>query len=143
MTEVEAHAIILHEQGEIRATRILGVQWKEILAGNTNSHLDFMLRAIKDFYADSISTLPMLIDENRIASIHFYAANMDAMRKHLCPSFLTAYQQWFEGGSVIELQSWLEASKQHWAQLCADVLSMYENKQSEHEIERFIEDNRL
>ena len=143
MTEVESCAIILHEQGEMEATKLLGTQWKEFLSENTSSRLDLMLRAIKDFYADSISTLPMLIDKNKVASIHFYAANMSAMRKHLCPSFLMAYRQWFKSGSVIELKSWLNTSKQHWPQLCADVLLMYENKQSEHEIEKFIEDNRL
>ena len=143
MTEVESHSIILHEQGEIKTTRILGEQWKQLLASISHMRLELMLRAVKDFYADSISTLPILISDNKVASIHFYAANMSPVRKQLCPSFLNVYQQWCEDGNSIRLQDWLTTSAAHWSGICQQLLAMYDNNASEGEIENHITKNQL
>ncbi len=143
MTEVELPSIILHEQGEVKAGRILGEQWKQLLVGTTSMRLELMLRTVKDFYADSISTLPVLFSENKVASIHFYAANMNPVRKQVCPSFLNSYQQWCEDGNLKRLQDWLVVSATHWADTCEQVLFMYVNHASEADIEQYIETNQL
>ncbi len=143
MTEVELCSIILHEQGEIKTARILGEQWKQLLAGVSNNRLELMLRAVKDFYADSISTLPFLIGENKEASIHFYAANMNPIRKQFCPSFLNVYQQWCEDGNSMRLQDWVAGSAEYWADICHQVLNMYGNNVSEDEIENYLKTNQL
>jgi hypothetical protein len=143
MTDVELQSIILHEQGEIKAGRILGEQWKQMLAGISSYHLELMLRALKDLYADSISTLPVLVSENRVASLHFFAANMSALRKQLCPSLLDAYQQWCEDGKLGSLQDWLSVSETHWADVCGQVLCMHTSHASEAEIEKYIELNQI
>ncbi|MDW3096264.1 MAG: hypothetical protein R8G33_11370 [Gammaproteobacteria bacterium] len=143
MTEVESHSIILHEQGEIKTAQILGEQWKQLLASVSHARLELILRAVKDFYADSISTLPTLISENNEASIHFYAANMNPIRKQLCPSFLSAYQQWCEDSNLIRLQNWLSTSATHWAKICQQLLAMHDNNALEVEIENYITTNQL
>jgi hypothetical protein len=143
MTEVESQSIILHEQGEVKTSEILGQQWKQLLVSMTSTRVELMLRAIKDLYADSISTLPVLLSENRVPSIHFYAANMNPVRKQLCPSFLKFYQQWCVDGNLGKLQDWLVASTSHWAEVSEQVLTMYANNVSEAQIEQYIENNQL
>ncbi len=143
MTEVESQFIILHEQGEIKASKILGNQWKQLLVSVTSARLELMLRAVKDFYADSISTLPVLFGENRVASIRFYAANMNPVRKQVCPSFLKIYQQWCDDGNLSALQNWLVISTSHWAEVSEQVLVMSANDVSEGQIEQYIENNQL
>jgi hypothetical protein len=143
MTEVESQSIILHEQGEVKTSVILGEQWKQLLVSVTSTRLELMLRALKDFYADSISTLPVLLGEYKVPSIHFYAANMSPVRKQLCPSFLNIYQKWCEDGNLSKLQDWLTVSATHWADSCEQVLLMYANNASEADIEQYIESHRL
>ena len=143
MTEVELNSIVLHEIGEIQSARQLGPQWKELLTEYLNSRLEIMLRAIKDLLADSISTLPALIDDRNIASIHFYAANMTAMRKDLCPSFVEHYQQWSIDQNFSQLQQWLTKSAAHWQNTIKHVIAMHNEKQSPPNIEQYIEANRL
>ncbi len=143
MTEVEMQSIILHEKGEFKAGEILGDQWKQLLLNVSNARLELMLRALKDLYADSISTLPVLFGDNRIASIHFYAANFNPMRRQLCPSFMKTYQLWCEDGNLMKLQAWLSLSATHWANLCQQVLFMYADNASEEIIEQYIENNQF
>jgi hypothetical protein len=143
MTEVESLSIILHEQGEVKTGMILGEQWKQMLLSVTNTRLELLLRALKDFYADSISTLPVLFAENRVPSIHFYAANMNPVRKQLCPSFLKIYQQWCDDGDLSKLQDWLVVSASHWAEISQQVLTMHASHVAEAQIEKYIETNQL
>ena len=143
MTEVESRAIILHELGEIETSEHLGQQWKVLLAGASSSRLDLMLRAVKDFYADALVTLPALIDNENRASLHFYAANMSPLRKQLCPSFFTVYQQWCESSDLSKLSAWVEKSQAHWASVCHQILRKYEDNKLETELEQYIENNLL
>lgn len=143
MTEVELNSIVLHEIGEIQSARKLGPQWKELLSELSNSRLEIMLRATKDLLADSISTLPALVESNNVASIHFYAANMTAMRKELCPSFMTNYQQWTTNKDFGVLQQWLQTSAKHWQYVLEQVLALHNRQQTQTDIEKFIQANRL
>ena len=141
MTEVEVNSIILHEKGEIEASNEFNHQWRELLASSTSARLELMLRGVKDFYADSIMTLPALIDQKRIPSIHFYAGNMSAMRKEICPSFMKMYKDWCQDDDVNKFRQWIHESKLHWHKIMTEILKMHEQKKSELEIENFIQGN--
>lgn len=139
MTEAEIHSIVLHEKGEIDTAKYLGVEWKNFLSSIASARLDLMLRAAKDFYADTLVMLPTLIAEDNQASIHFYAANMSPLRKKMSPSFLVAYKQWCHAGDREFLNSWIKLSQTHWSRICSEALAMYLSNKSELEIEQFIE----
>jgi hypothetical protein len=143
MTEIESHAILLHECGEIETAKLLGQQWKDFLANISSVRLDLLLRAAKDFYADSLVTLPALRENHNHASLHFYAANMSPLRKQLCPSFLDAYTQWCETNDGALIDAWSTDNNMHWAEVCSTALSMYQNNVLETEIEQFIENSAL
>lgn len=143
MTEAELQAIILHEIGEIKASAVLGHQWKETLATVTTPHLEIVLRAAKDLWADAISTLPGLIDEQQHASIHFYAANMTAMRKQICPSFMQYYNDWCDDHDLHKLKTWVHRSQEHWHRVLSQVVQLSLQQQPAVVIENYIKDNYL
>ena len=141
MADVELDAIMLHEQGEIKTAEILGADWKNYLALMNNARLELMLRTAKDLFADSLVTLPNLINQNKVASIHFFAANMSPMRKQLCPSFIESYEAWVDQGDLSCLSVWTDKSSQHWQQVLTQVLALREKNDAE--IEKFIEGSKL
>ncbi len=142
MTNVELQSIVLHEIGEVETSKILGDEWKLLLASISDSRTELMLRAIKDLFADCISTLPTLIKNNNIASIHFYAANMTAMRKDLCPSFITCYQQWMEAEEIEILNQWTHTNAAHWQQVLKEIIKRNSQSQTSDAIAQYIESNR-
>jgi len=143
MTEVEMQSILQHERGEIESAKLLGEEWKVFLSNITSIRLDMLLRAAKDFYADTITTLPILISDNNQASMHFYAANMSPLRKKMSPTFMTAYQGWCETNDLSLLGDWVNSSRSHWQNVCNNALMMYLDNESEIVIEQFIENNPL
>lgn len=157
MSECEIKNIIHHEHGEIKAGRILGSSWEELLYSLPHSKTSIMLRAIRDHLADSLTTLPALLELNHAASWHFYFGNMDNMRRVLFPTLYTAYDKWLETGSLLELSEAIVKSQAHWHQLCTNVLDIYHHAELEvhadhtrhpdastlKEIQNIIEDNYL
>ena len=142
MTDVELQSIVLHEIGEVQATKVLGDQWKILLSSITDSRTELMLRAIKDLFADCLTTLPTLIKNNNVASIHFYAANMTAIRKDLCPSFMSCYQQWVESGDIEVIHQWAQKNATHWQKVLEEILSKDIQTDASAALTQYIESNR-
>ena len=104
MTEKELDAVILHEIGEVEAGTRLGEEWEAMLASMQHSKAELMLRAVRDNLADALSTLPGLLQDDNPASLHFYMANMNNMRKALFPAFVSAYDNWSISADSRELE---------------------------------------
>ena len=123
ITETETETVILHEIGEVMANEYLGPEWREMVSSLPRSRTEMMARAVKDLLADALSTLPGLIENQSHASMHFYAANLLAMRKELYPSFFAHYQEWCDDHDDHGLKQLVAKSTQHWlatAQLMLD-----------------------
>ena len=89
------------------------------------SRAEFLARAVKDLLADSLSTLPGLIENYNPASLHFYAANLVAMRKELFPSFHNAYQVWAKTDDIKPLKTLVAKGVQHWLKVANEMLHYY------------------
>ena len=114
MTETETETIVLHEIGELEAHRYLPKDWKQLLHRNSASKIELLIRAIKDNLADSITLLPTLVSQRKSPSIHFYIANLSAMRKALFPALTKAYQDWTKHHDFALLEELLPTTRQHW-----------------------------
>jgi hypothetical protein len=125
MTTHELETVILHEIGEIMAGEQLGEAWNEMLISLPRSKAEFMARAVRDHLADSLSTLPKLIDQHNTASLDFYMANLTAMRKELFPEFSEAYRLWTETHRLDALQALVERSRAHWLGVAKEMLNIY------------------
>ena len=124
MTKVETETVLLHEIGELEAHHYLPKDWHRILHQCSASKIELLIRAMKDNLADSIALLPTLISQQRSASIHFYVANMSAMRKALCPMLIDAYQGWTQSNDFSLLESLLAPAKKHWQEKMCDLLEL-------------------
>jgi len=127
MARGEIETLILHELGELRAGAILGPGWEEMLAQLCDRRTEIVVRAVRDLLADSLVTLPALVQRNADASLNFWRSNFDGMRRALAPHLLDA---WGEASSIkteLHLQGAIAASQGHWTAVATDILAAWHN----------------
>ncbi len=144
MTDNELDAAVLHEIGEIQAGEQLS-GWHQMMADISFTQAEIMARAVRDHYADTLHTLPTLIENNNQASIHFYFANLTNMRKHIFPSLMTAYERWCENKNIDSIQRTVTAAVDHWQNLALQMLALHQNdaRQCSVRIETLINNNHI
>ena len=144
MTDNELEAAILHEIGEIRAGESLP-GWHAMMSQLMFTQAEIMARAVRDHLADAISTLPVLLEDQQEASIHFYMANLTSMRKHLFPALLDAYDHWLQTNSTEQFEKLADTGRRHWQQVATEMLALFRQygENSHEHIERFVEENTL
>ena len=125
MAAAETETLILHELGECCAGRLLGPQWEAMLAGLRDRRTETFVRAARDHLADCLVTLPALVDRDAAASIHFWFANLDGVRRELAPGLRAAYAAWVSGDGGSALRAAAEAGAARWECACAGVLSAH------------------
>jgi hypothetical protein len=145
MTRNEIQSVLLHEIGEVMAGEALGDDWEVILAELPHSKAEIMLRAVRDNLADTLSTLPGLLEELHPASMHFYMANLTNMRKLLFPSLLSAYEEWDSTGNPGKLSSIISQGREHWLELARRIIHLCRNRgeQCQQEIVSLVEASAL
>ncbi len=143
MTEAEINYVIEHEIGEVKAGQALDEHWNDMLSHYRQTQAEIMLRALRDHLADSLTTLPALLNNNNAASIHFYFGNMTAMRKHLAPALLSAYDKWHEKGDLTALEQLAAKSQQHWQKLADEVNDLYTASSDAQALEALITSSKL
>ena len=91
MATGEIETLILHELGELQAATRLGGEWEQMLAGIDDRRTELLVRAVRDLLADCLVTLPALIERRADASLNFWLANFDGLRRMLDPDLANAY----------------------------------------------------
>ncbi|NOQ88704.1 MAG: hypothetical protein GQ550_07245 [Gammaproteobacteria bacterium] len=144
MTDNELNAAVLHEIGEVQAGDSLD-GWHHMMSDITFTQAEIMARAVRDHYADTLHTLPTLIENNNQASIHFYFANLTNMRKHIFPSLMKAYEQWCESKNVNVIEQIVASSLDHWQNIAEQMLALHQQdaEQCSIKIETLINRNKL
>lgn len=125
MSNNECQSALLHELGEAKATEILGHEWKEILHQIPHSGLQLKLRAIKDHIADSISTLPGLLEEENIPALHFYFANFSGMRREIFPEAIEIYNEWVKTNNLTVIEKLCKMGKSRWLNIASSIKQAY------------------
>jgi hypothetical protein len=131
MTDNEARYVMLHEIGEVMAGELLGHDWENLLASIPHSKAELLVRAVRDHLADTLSTLPELLEDTNPASLHFYIANLGSLRKSLYPSLITAYETWAQTGNSRELADVACTGREHWPALAGNILALYREHPAE------------
>ena len=144
MTDNELNAAVLHEIGEIQAGENLQ-GWHEMMSDITFTKAEIMARAVRDHYADTLHTLPTLIENNNTASIHFYFANLTNMRKHIFPSLVDAYNRWCEDNNITIIESTVAKALDHWSGIARQMLALHQQdaEQCSVRIEALVDDSRI
>jgi hypothetical protein len=125
MTRTETESVILHELGEARVGALLGEHWGDLLATLMRSRAEIVARAVRDLYADCLSTLPGLLEQDDPAAIHFFFANFTGMRRKLFPELALAYKGWGENGELSGLADAAEAGLSRWSGACGDFIALH------------------
>ena len=130
MTQHEVRTVLEHEIGEVMAEERLGPAWCEMLAMLPRSQAEIVARAVRDHLADALSTLPVLVSRRDAASLHFYSANLTAMRRELFPSFNRVYADWCVDGDYSAWERLIQSAVPHWSHIAESILAAH--KKSEH-----------
>lgn len=139
MTEHQIDTVLLHEIGEVMAGAILGPAWEEMLADLPRSRAELSLRAVRDNLADSLSTLPQLIDGQNHAQIHFFFATLTPLRKALAPRLLQSYDDWLAHGTLQPLTDYCTSAQSHWRSVTERILDCHQRGGTLEEIQALIE----
>jgi hypothetical protein len=125
MVDGETETVILHERGEFAAGRLLGPEWQDMLAGFSSRRPELLARAVRDNLADCLSTLPALMADGKHASLHFWFASFEGMRRELFPWLVAAYDAWQARGDAVPLADAVAAGCEHWQQTAETLLAGY------------------
>lgn len=130
----ESETLILHELGEAMAEPLLGDAWHKMLSSLSLRRYEFLARAVRDNLADCLSTLPELIEGDKICSLHFYFSNFDGLRQSLFPSLLKAYECWCKNNDVAALHNAIAAGRLHWQNVARNILAAWTDNPATAEI---------
>lgn len=125
MTETETESVILHELGEARVGAELGEAWPGLLAEIMRTRAEIMARAVRDLYADCLSTLPGLLARGNPAALHFFFANFVGMRRKLAPELAAAYRDWASGGDERSLRQAATVGMARWRGVANTLLALH------------------
>jgi len=127
MTDGEIETLVLHEEGEIAAGRLLGSGWSEKVAGFSGKRAELLARAVRDNLADCLVTLPGLLARGANDSLHFWFSTFDGMRRELFPRLVEDYASTGVGaGGTATLRLTAEAGRHHFTALGRRLLNMDE-----------------
>jgi hypothetical protein len=145
MVEKELDVVVLHEQGEYQAGRVLGEGWNQMLSVLGHSPAELMARAVRDHWADCEVTLPTLIDREDGASVHFFLGGLNGMRKNLFSTLISAYERWHATGDWQALKGVVETGREHWSAMAGEVLRIHHQRpdQAAVEIKSLLENSKL
>lgn len=131
LTNAEIETVRQHEIGEVRAGKMLGEAWNQLLLQLPRSKAEFMVRAVRDHLADALETLPGLLEDENPARLHFYFGSLSPMRKEMAPGLMRAYSDWSDSASLKALEAMIPESQEHWQETSDDVLALYGNYEGE------------
>ncbi len=143
MTAAESETVILHEVGEARADKLLGDDWKQMLAGFTHKHAEMLARSVRDNLADCLSTLPALVANQAWCSLHFYMAEFDGLRLALFPRLTEAYRNWRDSGRTDALTKAVNEGQRHWLKQAEMLLEIHreDSKAAQTRIQELLKPN--
>jgi len=91
----EMDTFMYHELGELQETSFEPTVWREIVATYPHTPIELLARTVKDLLADTneYGTLRHIVDNRKNASLGFYVAFLDGLRKEIFPELPEAFKE--------------------------------------------------
>ncbi len=121
MADAERETLILHELGEHAAGRLLGEAWERFMDGIDDRRVEITARAVRDLLADTLVTLPSLLERDALPSLHFWFATFSGMRRELFPRLSSAQAAWNEGRGLEALRDAIDSGREHWLRIALEM----------------------
>ncbi len=125
MARDEAETLVLHELGELRAGKLLGTEWEDMLLAVDDRRTEVVLRAVRDLLADCLVTLPDLAARGATRSLLFWIANFDGMRRALAPELANSCKADSDRIDLTALARAAADGQQQWLDLAFDLLNAW------------------
>ena len=125
LLDEQSRTLVLHEIGEHRAGRWLEPGWAAMRLALHERRAELLVRAVRDHIADFTHTLPTLLADGSAASIHFWFAGFDGLRRQLFPSLVDAYKAWCAGDAGQALLGDIGRGALHFTRLAEQVLALH------------------
>lgn len=125
LLDEQSRTLVLHEVGEHRAGLWLEPGWAAMRLALQERRAELLVRAVRDHIADFTHTLPTLLADGSAASIHFWFAGFDGLRRQLFPSLVDAYRAWCAGDAGQALQGDIGRGALHFTRLAEQVLALH------------------
>lgn len=95
ISAAEMETYVYHELGEIKDSVFDRDIWRDIIAMFPHTPIELLARTVKDLLADTneYGKLPYITRERKTASLAFYVAFLDGLRKELFPELTEAFQK--------------------------------------------------
>ena len=103
----------------------MGEAWGNLLVAVMHGLAEIMVRAVRDLYADCLSSLPGLIERGDPAALHFYFANFVGMRRKLAPALFAAYEGWLATGDVRVIETAATEGLVRWRATSEELLDLH------------------
>ncbi|MGV6852350.1 MAG: Sfum_1244 family protein [bacterium] len=91
LVEHETQLVIQHEQGEAKASELLGDEWNDMIYALKGTQAELRARALRDILADATFTLPWVVEKPDKKIIHLYFSTFKGIRKEMMPSWWNNY----------------------------------------------------
>lgn len=124
MARSEAETLILHELGELRAGSLLGEDWERMIADSPR-RTELVLRAVRDLLADCVVTLPQLLARDARASLLFWYATFDGLRRQLAPELARAFHAAPERIDRAALADAAHAGSSRWLECAGELIAAW------------------
>jgi hypothetical protein len=125
MARGEIETLTLHEIGELRVGAIVGPDWERMIAQLGDRRSEIVVRAVRDLLADSMVTLPALLERRAEASLSFWFSNFDGMRRELAPQLQDAWADRSASGRGDRLSTAIANSRARWSTVVVDLLAAW------------------
>lgn len=129
MSRHEVNTMILHEQGELAVGKYLGPGWEEMLLDLSHQSA-LVARAIRDHLADALVLLPALIEQQNLASIHFYFANFSGVRRIIYPTAIDSYDKYIYNNDLSAFHDKIHEDMSVWMKQAETLLELHGRQKS-------------
>jgi len=138
MVRDELEVILRHELGEFRDTTFDRTTWRAVIAAFPHTPVELLARAVKDLLADThdAGTLRYIIDGERHASLGFYTAFLDGLRKALFPEMAEAFSGFRESGDWDGIERALRAARERASHHAGVITEAYEQGRARDDLPR-------
>lgn len=94
ISDAETESYVYHELGEIKDRDFDRDAWRDMIASFPHTPVELLVRSVKDILADTneYGKLRYITREKKSASLAFFAAFLDGLRKELFPEMIEAFK---------------------------------------------------
>jgi hypothetical protein len=91
------------------------------MASAGERRLEITARAVRDLLADTLVTLPTLVEREAVPSLHFWFATFSGLRRELFPRLAAARDAWQAGEGLRGIREAVESGREHWLRVAREM----------------------